>query len=91
MNTAQILKDTEERMDKAGEVLRNELRGLRTGRAIGETDDLGKKSTGTVVTVPDFHATIHAALGIDPSKNLYAGSRPVPITDHGKPVAEVFS
>ncbi len=33
MNTAQILKDTEERMDKAGEVLRNELRGLRTGRA----------------------------------------------------------
>ena len=65
--------------------------GLRLGRAIGETDDLGKKSTGAVVTVPDFHATIHAALGIDPSKNLYAGSRPVPITDRGKPVAEVFS
>ena len=65
--------------------------GLRTGRVIGETDDFGKKSTGAIITVPDFHATIHAALGIDPSKNLYAGSRPVPITDHGKPVAEVFS
>ena len=65
--------------------------GLRLGRAIGETDDFGKKSTGAVVTVPDFHATIHAALGIDPSKNLFAGSRPVPITDHGTPVAEVFS
>lgn len=31
--TPQILKDTEERMAKAEEVFRNELRGLRTGRA----------------------------------------------------------
>ena len=56
-----------------------------------ETDELGKKSTGSVITVPDFHATIHAAMGIDPAKNLYAGSRPVPITDRGKPVPEAFS
>src|SRR3954467_6013524 len=33
MNTAQIMKDTEERMEKATEVFRNELKGLRTGRA----------------------------------------------------------
>jgi ribosome recycling factor len=33
MNQAQILKDCKERMDKALEILRNELRGLRTGRA----------------------------------------------------------
>ena len=33
MNTAQIMKDTEERMEKALDVFRNELRGLRTGRA----------------------------------------------------------
>src|SRR5215468_1855457 len=33
MNTTQIMKDTEERMEKALEVFRNELRGLRTGRA----------------------------------------------------------
>jgi ribosome recycling factor len=33
MNSAQILKDSEERMEKATEVFRNELRGLRTGRA----------------------------------------------------------
>src|SRR5947208_13295604 len=33
MNSAQILKDAEERMEKAAEVFRDELRGLRAGRA----------------------------------------------------------
>ena len=33
MTTQQILKDTEERMEKALDVFRNELKGLRTGRA----------------------------------------------------------
>jgi ribosome recycling factor len=33
MNTAQILKDAEDRMEKALEVFRNDLKGLRTGRA----------------------------------------------------------
>jgi ribosome recycling factor len=33
MNTAQILKDAEDRMEKALDVFRNELKGLRTGRA----------------------------------------------------------
>ena len=64
--------------------------GLRTGQAIGETDELGRAALTKPITVPDFHATVHAALGIDPVKVLYAGKRPVPITDHGKPVAEVF-
>ncbi len=33
MNTQQILKDAEDRMEKALEVFRNDLKGLRTGRA----------------------------------------------------------
>jgi ribosome recycling factor len=33
MTAAQIMKDAEDRMEKATEVFRNELRGLRTGRA----------------------------------------------------------
>ena len=33
MNTQQILKDAEERMEKALDVFRNDLKGLRTGRA----------------------------------------------------------
>jgi hypothetical protein len=65
--------------------------GLRTGRVIGETDELAKSVVDHPVSIPDFHATIHCALGIDPHKNLYSGSRPVPITDHGQPVAALFS
>jgi hypothetical protein len=64
--------------------------GLRTGRVVGATDELARKVVDRPVTVPDFHATIHCALGIDPSKNLFAGDRPVPITDHGAPLREIF-
>ena len=65
--------------------------GLKTGQVIGETDELAKKITADPVSVPDLFATIHCALGINPAKNLYDGSRPVPITDRGKPIAKLFS
>lgn len=64
--------------------------GLNNGRMIGETDELGMKIVERPVSVPDVHATVHAALGVDPSKNLYAGNRPVPITDGGRPIRELF-
>ncbi len=65
--------------------------GLKTGQAIGETDELAMQIASRPVSVADFHATIHAALGINPRENLYAGERPVPLTDGGTPIAEVFS
>lgn len=65
--------------------------GLKTGQVIGRTDDFGGKVVDRPISVPDFHATLHCALGIDPHKNLYAGDRPVPITDRGTPIAELFS
>ena len=37
--------------------------GLRTGQAIGETDELGETAVTAPITVPDFHATVHATLG----------------------------
>jgi hypothetical protein len=40
--------------------------------------------------VPDFHATVHCALGIDPAKELFDGPRPVPITDGGTPARALF-
>lgn len=65
--------------------------GLKTGQVIGATDDLAKSIVERPVSIPDFHATIHAALGINPSKELRtADGRPVPITDHGEPIAELF-
>jgi hypothetical protein len=64
--------------------------GLKHCGAYGVTDELAKNIVEKPVSVPDFHATIHAALGIDPRKEIYDGSRPVPITDQGTPVAELF-
>lgn len=65
--------------------------GLRTGQVIGATDDLAKTIVDRPISIPDFHATIYAALGLNPAKELDAGGRPVPITDHGQPIAELFS
>lgn len=66
--------------------------GLRNGKTIGVTDELGMNIVERPVSVPDLHATIHATLGIDPSANLYTSDeRPVPITDGGVPVAELFA
>jgi len=65
--------------------------GLNNGVTIGQTDELGMKTVAQPVSIPDFHATIACALGIDPAEELYAGERPVPWTDHGQPIAELFS
>src|SRR5439155_10110693 len=64
--------------------------GLKTGQAIGQTDDLAMTIMSRPVSVPDLHATIHTALGIDPNEHLYAGERPVPITDGGVAIGEML-
>ena len=64
--------------------------GLNHCGAYGETDELGKKIIADPVSVADLFATIHAAVGVDYSKNLYDGDRPVPITDMGQPIAKLF-
>jgi hypothetical protein len=65
--------------------------GLNHCGAYGTTNELSGKPVEHPVSVPDFHATIYAALGINPSKELVNASRPVPITDGGKPIAALFS
>jgi hypothetical protein len=64
--------------------------GLKHCGAYGVTDELAKKPVENPVSLADFHATIHAAMGVNPSKELMDGSRPVPITDGGSPVASLF-
>jgi len=64
--------------------------GLNHCGAYGETDELSKKIVSNAVSVPDFFATICAAVGVDYSKNLYDGDRPVPITDNGTPIASLL-
>lgn len=65
--------------------------GLRHCGAYGVTDELSKTIVENPVSVPDFHATIYAALGIDPAKELMDAARPVPITDGGRPIARLFA
>jgi uncharacterized protein (DUF1501 family) len=65
--------------------------GLRLGQAIGETDAWGRQPVSRPIEVPDLHATLCCALGIDPGQTLEAGLRPVPITDHGEAISEAFS
>lgn len=65
--------------------------GLKTGQVIGETDELAMNSLSRPVSVPDLHATVYAAMGINPHEELYAGDRPVPITDGGQPIRELFA
>jgi hypothetical protein len=64
--------------------------GLKNGLTVGVTDELGMNVVDRPVSVPDLHATIYACLGINPREHLYAGDRPVPITDGGTPLAELF-
>lgn len=65
--------------------------GLSHCGAWGETDEIAKKIVSSPVSVPDFFATICAAVGINYHKNLYDGDRPVPITDMGQPIGELFA
>lgn len=65
--------------------------GLNHQGAYGETDDFAEQIVSEKISTPDFHATIHAALGINPHADLMDGSRPVPITDGGTPIAKLFA
>ncbi len=65
--------------------------GLKNGITIGETDELAMEIVSRPVSVPDLHATMYAALGINPLETLYAGDRPVPMTNGGRPIHELFS
>ncbi len=65
--------------------------GLRHRGAYGQTDDLAQEIVENPVSVPDFHATAFAALGINPAKELFTSNRPVPITDGGNPISALFA
>lgn len=65
--------------------------GLKHSGAYGVTDQLSKTIVEKPVSIPDFHATILWSLGIDPSKELHDGARPIPVTDNGTPIAALFA
>ncbi len=58
--------------------------GLKHSGAYGVTDELSAEIVENPVSVPDLFATALATMQIDPTKNLFDGDRPVPITDRGQ-------
>lgn len=62
--------------------------GVAGGRVVGATD--GREVLERPVAVPDLFATICAAFGIDPAKEVDALGRPLPLVDGGAPVPELF-
>ena len=65
--------------------------GLNHCGAYGVSNELAMEIVENPVSVPDAFATILACLQIDPTRNLYDGDRPVPITDQGTAIAQLFS
>jgi uncharacterized protein (DUF1501 family) len=64
--------------------------GIHGGRVIGETDPEGKAEVKNPVRVPDLHATVFDALGIDYDKlNQTPIGRTVKFSE-GKPVRELL-
>lgn len=64
--------------------------GLNNGITVGTSDELGMKIVDRPISIADLHATIHWSMGTNPRKLMYAGDRPVPTTDQGTPVKELF-
>ncbi len=66
--------------------------GIRGGVAIGETDPEGVKDPVRPTTVEDVHATVLAALGLDPGKENVAPAtgRPIKLSP-GHPIRELLS
>ncbi|WP_437206751.1 DUF1501 domain-containing protein [Planctomicrobium sp. SH664] len=65
--------------------------GLKHCGAYGVTDEKAMAIVDAPVSIPDFHATILASMGINPAKSAFDSSnRPVPLTDHGTAIASLF-
>ncbi|HVX14466.1 MAG TPA: DUF1501 domain-containing protein [Pirellulales bacterium] len=65
--------------------------GLRGGVALGATDPEGGREVKDPYQVPDIHATVLAALGIDPEhEELAPIGRPIKLSE-GKPIAALLA
>lgn len=65
--------------------------GLKAGQVIGVSSDDGVTIKDRPVGIPDFHATLFAALGLDVTKNHFApDGRLLRLTNNGKPLEELL-
>ena len=57
--------------------------GIKAGACYGKTDATGNKVAEGEVDAAKLFATIYRGLGINPHKNYYVGSRPIPLVEPG--------
>src|SRR5438477_9397480 len=57
--------------------------GIKGGSVYGKSDPKGNTVVAEEVDAGSLFATIYSALGINPQKNYYVGSRPVPLVNPG--------
>jgi hypothetical protein len=66
--------------------------GVKGGSVYGKTDATGNRVADGEVGAAQLFATIYQALGINPRKEYYVGSRPVPLTEPGtKTIKDVLA
>ena len=66
--------------------------GIKRGSVYGKTDDKGNKVVAEEVDAGSLFATVYSALGLDPNKNYYVGSRPIPLVNPGvEPIKAVLA
>jgi hypothetical protein len=64
--------------------------GLKTGLAVGSTNEKGERPKDRPVTPEDMLATLYSVLGIDTTKKFIDRSgRPHPVLSSGKPIKEL--
>jgi hypothetical protein len=66
--------------------------GIKGGQVIGSSDEDGFEPKDRPVKVPDLHATVCHALGINPAKEIMTPlQRPMKLVDGGEVVKELFA
>ena len=66
--------------------------GIKGGACYGKTDATGNRVVDGEIGAAQLFATIYKALGINPHKKYYVGTRPIPLVDEGtKEVKEVLA
>jgi hypothetical protein len=66
--------------------------GVRTGQVVGESDKHAAYPVTRRIGPADIAATMYQALGIDSEHRVRdVQNRPVPVLDHGTPIAEVLA
>lgn len=65
--------------------------GIQGGQVYGSTDETGEEVDDGFTEIPEFNATIAAALGLPLTKKVYSASRrPFTVANKAEPIAELF-